>query len=100
MAKTEKQFRAERLAEMKADPNDRSHGKLTGYTYGCRCAKCRGAYGEYRREHNEERRLRAKRWEMEQRAARKQAQADRLARLMEAAGPRIVRIHGIGEIEI
>lgn len=31
------------LLEMSADPNDRRHGTITGYSYGCRCHKCMAA---------------------------------------------------------
>lgn len=37
---TSEKSRQKRLAEMKADPNDRKHGTYTGYTYGCRCDRC------------------------------------------------------------
>ena len=40
-----------RLAEMQADPDDRSHGKWTGYKYGCRCDRCMEAMREYTRAH-------------------------------------------------
>lgn len=54
-----KRSAAKRLAQMKADPGDRCHGTKTGYSYGCRCDRCRGAYREARRAaYREERRLR------------------------------------------
>lgn len=39
-----KEYQERRHDEMMADPNDRSHGTLTGYnTYKCRCDRCRSA---------------------------------------------------------
>lgn len=40
--------KAKRSAEMKSDPFDRHHGKLTGYSsYGCRCDRCKTAWRSY-----------------------------------------------------
>lgn len=36
--------RADILAEMKANSHDRRHGTSGGYSYGCRCDKCRIAF--------------------------------------------------------
>lgn len=36
------------LEDMIADPNDRRHGTVTGYKYGCRCERCRAASREAR----------------------------------------------------
>ena len=42
--KTREQVRRERcLAELKADSGDPRHGTMTGYTYGCRCRRCKTA---------------------------------------------------------
>ena len=38
------------LAEMLADPADRRHGTVTGYSYGCRCRRCREARAAARRD--------------------------------------------------
>lgn len=32
-----------RLRALQANPDDRHHGTNTGYTYGCRCSRCRYA---------------------------------------------------------
>ena len=31
------------LQQMQADPYDPRHGRMVGYTYGCRCDRCREA---------------------------------------------------------
>ena len=39
--KSREELRRERyLAEMDADPSDRRHGTLHGYSCGCRCNRC------------------------------------------------------------
>ena len=38
------------LAEMQANPEDPRHGTLAGYTYGCRCDRCKQTNNEYQRE--------------------------------------------------
>ena len=48
--------RRKRLAEMLADPNDRSHGKWSGYKYGCRCERCVEAMRAYTRKYYAEHR--------------------------------------------
>lgn len=41
-----------RKREMLSDRDDRSHGTMTGYKYGCRCFKCRMAnHNDYARRH-------------------------------------------------
>lgn len=47
--------RAEHLARLNANRNDRQHGTINGYTYGCRCDRCRYAYRLYRRSYREAR---------------------------------------------
>lgn len=37
----------EYVYQMQQDPNDPRHGTRTGYTYGCRCDKCKAASHEY-----------------------------------------------------
>lgn len=32
------------LKELRANPDDRRHGKMTGYQHGCRCERCWQAY--------------------------------------------------------
>lgn len=36
--------RKRQLAVMSADPGDPRHGTITGYSYGCRCERCRARY--------------------------------------------------------
>ena len=38
--------RARRLERMRRDPSNPLHGTVTGYTYGCRCDRCREARHE------------------------------------------------------
>ena len=38
--------RARRLERMRRDPADPLHGTVTGYSYGCRCERCREARHE------------------------------------------------------
>ena len=55
-----KERNARYLAEMRADPSDPRHGKVGGYSYGCRCERCRAVYSEYMRarlEQNRKKRL-------------------------------------------
>ena len=49
--------RQEKLAELKANPNDRRHGR-TGYSYGCRCEKCKNEATAYFREYKKQLRMR------------------------------------------
>lgn len=35
------------LRQMQEDPEDRRHGTVTGYSYGCRCEACRQAHSEH-----------------------------------------------------
>ena len=46
--RTAKKYRAMALAAMAADPGHPWHGTYAGYTYGCRCEKCRAAAREHR----------------------------------------------------
>lgn len=43
--------KVKRLLEMENDRNDRHHGTWTGYSYGCRCGRCKRAARERNREH-------------------------------------------------
>ena len=43
----DKKSAKKRLREMLENTTDKSHGTITGYSYGCRCKKCRAA--EYER---------------------------------------------------
>lgn len=85
MATDPADWKAARLARLREDPGDPCHGRLSGYNYGCRCEACRAAQVEYA----------ATRF-----VGADERQKERLAALMEAARPRIVRVHGVGEVEI
>lgn len=42
---------SEKLVRLLADPEDRKHGTTTGYSYGCRCERCKAAGARYRQEY-------------------------------------------------
>lgn len=48
-----KSYQLKYLREMQENPDDRRHGTLSGYTYGCRCERCSRAMAEYRVAHKE-----------------------------------------------
>lgn len=47
----EYECRKKALQEMSADHGDRRHGTISGYSYGCRCERCRKARHDYYIEH-------------------------------------------------
>lgn len=43
LARIAKKTRAKGLGELRADPDDRRHGTVTGSSLGCRCLACNSA---------------------------------------------------------
>lgn len=66
--------RAARLQKLLANPNDREHGTIYGYSLGCRCEECRAAQKDYDKA---ARRRRAEREIARRKAAREKAAAER-----------------------
>lgn len=44
-----REYRARALEGMRADPADPRHGTHAGYSYGCRCPRCKMAEAAYKR---------------------------------------------------